>query len=323
MDLRRGDTELEELLAKYGAGGRGGGRGFQTPERSATPQYRREGSRDEDVRSIKNSESRVRPVLSENNKRPSPIRHDNDLEVSWHLKSSPLTSKSPASRSMSESKAYSMAMKALQDRVKQLEQENERLRTMGMRGREEEMYGRGREGGSVAALTAELREKSAALKTTSDELRRSKDLIVHLQSEQHHFRLTQSHLEDQNAAQKAQIAELRRDLEGRSRKSSSFSRHRRLEEVEDAGRYVATEGDCLESTRTAYFGENIGELQLAKELETYNQQYKTLLQRSQTPGADIIGLRAELNAIAGAMETKKGELEASRSRFSAKSFDYD
>lgn len=313
MDLRRRDTELEELLAKYGAGGRGN-RGFQTPERSATPQYRREGSRDEDVRSIKNSEHRFRPILSENNKRPSPIRHYNDLESSWHLQSSsPLTSKSPVSRSMSESKAYSMAMKALQDRVKQLEQENERLRGGG---HEEDLY-RGEKGGNVASLTAELREKTAALKTTTDELRRSKDLILHLQTEQHHFRLTQSHLEDQNTVQKAQIAALRRELEGRR-----SSQYRKIEE-EDVGRYVVTEGDCLESTRTAYFGENTGDLQLVKELETYDQQYKTLLKRSQTPGADIIGLRAELNAIAGAMETKKGELEASRSRFPTKSFDYD
>ena len=327
---------MEELLAKYGAGGRGGSR-FQTPERSATPQYRREFFRDEDVRNIKNSEPRARPILSENTKRPSPIRHDNDQEASW-LKCSPLAaSKSPASRSMGESKAYSMAMKALQDRVKQLETENERL--MGLRtsraGEEDLVYLRTKEGGNGTAWIVELREKTAALKSASEEVRRAKEQITRLQAEQHHFRLAQSRLEEQHSAQKAQIAQLRKELESRSQPSSiisqpssfsskrdSFSRRNRLEE--DSGRYVATEGDLLESTRTAYFGDlgESKEQRLEQELEAYDQQYKALLQRSQTPGADIIGLRAELNAIAGAMETKKGELGAGRRLFTTKSFDY-
>lgn len=324
--MKHRDTELEELLAKYGAGTRTGSR-FQTPERSTTPKYSREGWRDEDVRSIKHSESRSRSILTENSRRPSPIRHDNDFS---RTPSSPLSaSKGPISRLPNESKAYSMAMKALQDRVKQLELENERLmmeRSRDSGGMHLNVTGKNKD--LVENLKEELREKTMELKNVSEELKKALDIIDRLQSE----KIPQTRKNDIKTPPNSHFSQLRIELENQKKhsfrmddmlqKRESLNRRKRLED--DFGRYVVTEGDCLESTRTAYFGEirDGKEQRLEQELAECNEKYKSVLVRSQTPGADIFGLRAELNTLSGVMETKKEELDAYRRCPTLKSFDY-
>lgn len=50
------------------------------------------------------------------------------------------------------------------------------------------------------------------------------------------------------------------------------------------------------------------EERLEREIAAYNRQYKSLLHKSQEPGADLASLRVELNSVAAAMEAKSNHL---------------
>jgi chromosome segregation ATPase len=91
--------------------------------------------------------------------------------------------------------------------------------------------------------------------------------------------------------------------------------------------FPQAENDFFESTETAGFGhrkprpdEEGEESRLEREISAYNQQYKTLLHRSQEPGADLASLRVELNSVATAMEAKSNHLYAVKKQ---KSFSRD
>ena len=54
--------------------------------------------------------------------------------------------------------------------------------------------------------------------------------------------------------------------------------------------------------------EETTEERLEREIAAYNRQYKSLLHKSQEPGADLASLRVELNSVAAAMEAKSNHL---------------
>jgi len=54
--------------------------------------------------------------------------------------------------------------------------------------------------------------------------------------------------------------------------------------------------------------EETTEERLEREIVAYNRQYKSLLHKSQEPGADLASLRVELNSVAAAMEAKSNHL---------------
>lgn len=337
------EESLKQLLRKYGV----------REEGEYTPDFDRDGPKSARAASV-----------SETRRRPSPIRHSTrtpdegcyapSASESSALNKSP---KSETSRAFPESRAFSLAMSALQSKVKQLEAENTRLSQENGRLKKSEQSAasalaaedRARQMQELnAKLSRELREKTAAMeRQQSDfdkllqELHRAKDLIERLQ--QHNDRRAcsdRAHSSESKIRQlealtlqqkttieslRAEVAELREKKPGRrslSRDENSLQATLKpplsfmspiAQEPQEVSNYLTNPDSEVLSLGNSL---DLSTRRLEREIDDYNKQYKSLLKKSQEPGADLLSLRVELNSIAAAMEAKSNHLAAVRRQLS-------
>lgn len=233
-------------------------------------------------------------------RRPSPVRYEGEarLQVSASCRTLSRAEEAPKFAA-SESKAFAMAMAALQEKTKRLElenaritQENERLKSQDQR--------RLREMEKLRTELWELTDKSSKeTERLKAELLKAKDLIerVHL----HQTKL-------QRVSKKEEA--LRPHKPSRPSDPPQFTQ-RTISTL--SGSQPLAQQESIDSTNTPL---NSSTRRLEREIEDYRKQYQVLVQRTKEPGADLLGLRVELNSLAAAMEAKNNHLAVIRRQLS-------
>lgn len=252
--------------------------------------------------SFKQREDRLQLQELRTARRPSPVRYEGEarLQASASCRTLSRAEEVPKSNAL-ESKAFAMAMNALQEKARQLElenarisQENEKLRSQDQR--------RLRELEKMRTEMWERTEKSnRETEQLKAELLKAKDLIERVQLHQTKLQRASKKEETRKGPQREGLKEASAPQQSQ-RSISTISLPQFAAKQESIDSSVAP---LDTSTR-----------RLEREIEEYSRQYKALVQRSKEPGADLLGLRVELNSIAAAMEAKNNHLATIRRQIS-------
>lgn len=231
-------------------------------------------------------------------KRPSPVRYEGSSRLHESASCRTLL-RSEESYKPTESKAYAMAMAALQEKVNKLEAENTKVKQENDRLRSEDQR-RLRE---IEKLRTEMWERTERsnqeVERLKTELVRAKDLIDRVEL---HQAKTKRNPESHYAlSSRKHPSSTHRELYSSSRPSSTPPLPQTSVPRLTIDSTDSTDGALDSSTR-----------RLEREIEDYSKQYQLLVQRSEEQGADLLGLRVELNSLAAAMEAKSNHLAAIR-----------
>lgn len=249
--------------------------------------------------SIKQREDRLQLQELRTARRPSPVRYEGEarMQVSASCRTLSRAEEAPKSTAL-ESKAFAMAMNALQEKARLLEIENDRISQENEKLRNQDQR-RLRE---LEKLRTEMWERTEKSKRETEQLKaellKAKDLIERVQLHQAKLQRTSKQEETRKAPQREGVKET--STSQRTISSLSFPQSIGKQESIDS-----STAPLDTSTR-----------RLEREIEEYSRQYKALVQRSKEPGADLLGLRVELNSIAAAMEAKNNHLATIRRQIS-------